>query len=250
VAWAVGGASGVAAPPTYPRLCWAVLGREVGGGVRGGAWPGGGALGEFRVLQLACGAAVLVHQVLEQRVLPQPRPWRQGLATRGAGPGAPSPSRAPHLPQAIAAEAVAAGQRGGPDQQPVADDAAQVVLAQPHGDRRAGGQASHGLPAAAAALGSRDPRLPKLLPCSSFPPLPPPFASSAPRPGPPRGPVLQTTARSRSARAAIWRRWPSAATSSSWESVRPNRWEPADTPRFDVGIRSPQPLGTRRHPKV
>lgn len=112
-----------------------------GPGRGGGGWARGAARAG---LQLARGLPVLVGQVLQQRVLPQLRLLRGALAAGGAGPVAPLAPLAQRARQAVAAEAVAAGQRDGPGEQLVTDDAAQVVLGQPHGDGRAGVPSRHG----------------------------------------------------------------------------------------------------------
>lgn len=64
-----------------------------------------------------------------------PAPCSSAAAAAGGarGGGDPAATRGPQVQQAVAAESVAAGQRGGPGQQIVTDDAAQVVLRQPHG---------------------------------------------------------------------------------------------------------------------
>lgn len=83
-------------------------------------------------LELQRRLSVLVHQVLQQRVLMQHGLRRGALPAYGARPRAAIHARALRDPQAIEAlqtEAVAAGQGGGPVQQPLADNAAQVVLA-------------------------------------------------------------------------------------------------------------------------
>ena len=118
-------------PPSYRQLRCAARGP--------GCWARG--------LPLARLPTVLVLQVLRHGVLPQLQRPLGALAAGAAGPVAP---RAPQTHQAVAGEAVAAGQRGGPGQQLVTDDAAQVVLGQPHGDGRAGVQARPGPQAAAA----------------------------------------------------------------------------------------------------
>lgn len=88
-------------------------------------------------LELERRLAVLVRQVLQQRVLAKRGLRLRGLPAGGAGPGAATHAGAlldPQVIEAPVAEAVAAGQRGGPVQQLSADNAAQVLLTQPHRD--------------------------------------------------------------------------------------------------------------------
>lgn len=88
-------------------------------------------------LELERRVAVLVRQVLQQRVFAQRGLRLRGLPAGRAGPGAATHAGAlldPQVIEAPVAEAVAAGQRGGPVQQLSADNAAQVLLAQPHRD--------------------------------------------------------------------------------------------------------------------
>lgn len=91
-------------------------------------------------LELERRLAVLVRQVLQQQVLAQLWLRLGALPAGGACPGTAIHTRALRDPQAIeapVAKAVAAGQRDGTVQQPLADNAAQVLLAQPHRNRSA-----------------------------------------------------------------------------------------------------------------
>lgn len=213
-------------PPPYPGLCGAAR----GSGDRPGGGPGGGGRGPGRgAPQLAHRAAVLVRQVLQQRVLPQPQRLRRALAAGGAGPATP---RAPQALQAVPAEAVAAGQRDGPGQQPLADDAAQVVLRQPHGHRQAVVQARHGprpLPGSRATPGtparcdvSSGSSLALPRPSSRGLLLAPPLAASSPPGGAPRfGPVSAPARSWLAARTAQ----PAAPCVQSWLTPQLLRWE-------------------------